>query len=197
VWQAPGFGEYGVYLFFAISGILICTRILEEEAAVGRFRLGSFYTRRLFRIQPAAVTYLAVVGLLTLAGCIHERWPILAPCHLAATRDFGPASMEIHCIPGVCDGQLLFDGEAADPCRPSPGATGFAGHGDLEPGPTEAPPIPVLPAPTTWSRAAEAAECLNVSAAAPAATLGEVALTAVSGGSNRQPSACLISSFAS
>ena len=69
-----GFGGYGVYLFFAISGILICTRILEEEAAVGRFRLGSFYIRRLFRIQPAAVTYLAVIGLLTIAGCIHERW---------------------------------------------------------------------------------------------------------------------------
>jgi peptidoglycan/LPS O-acetylase OafA/YrhL len=26
-----GFGGWGVHLFFAISGILICTRILEEE----------------------------------------------------------------------------------------------------------------------------------------------------------------------
>jgi peptidoglycan/LPS O-acetylase OafA/YrhL len=68
------FGGYGVYLFFAISGILICTRILEEEAAVGRFRLGAFYIRRLFRIQPAALVYLSVIALFIAAGIIHESW---------------------------------------------------------------------------------------------------------------------------
>lgn len=69
-----GFGGDGVYLFFAISGLLICWRILEEESLVGTFHLKSFYIRRFFRIQPAALVYLAVVAALLLAGAIHELW---------------------------------------------------------------------------------------------------------------------------
>ncbi len=69
-----GFGGYGVYLFFAISGILICTRILEEEAAIGHFRLWPFYVRRLFRIQPAALTYLLAIALLTIFGVFRQDW---------------------------------------------------------------------------------------------------------------------------
>lgn len=34
-----GWGGDGVYLFFAISGLLICWRILEEEKVVGSFTL--------------------------------------------------------------------------------------------------------------------------------------------------------------
>jgi peptidoglycan/LPS O-acetylase OafA/YrhL len=69
-----GFGGWGVHLFFAISGILICTRILEEEKLLGRFRLKSFYLRRLFRIQPAALAYLATIAFLTGVGVLHEHW---------------------------------------------------------------------------------------------------------------------------
>ena len=69
-----GFGGYGVYLFFAISGILICWRILEDEAALGAFHLRAFYIRRLFRIQPAAWAYLACIALLIGLGIVHERW---------------------------------------------------------------------------------------------------------------------------
>ena len=69
-----GFGGDGVYLFFAISGLLICWRILEEESLVGTFHLKSFYIRRFFRIQPAALVYLAVIALFILAGAIHEYW---------------------------------------------------------------------------------------------------------------------------
>jgi len=69
-----GFGGWGVHLFFAISGILICTRILEEEKLLGRFRLKSFYLRRLFRIQPAALVYLATIAFLTGVGVLHEHW---------------------------------------------------------------------------------------------------------------------------
>lgn len=67
------YGGWGVYLFFAISGLLVCTRILEDEALLGRFHLRSFYVRRFFRIQPPAFAYLAVVALLTLLGLAHER----------------------------------------------------------------------------------------------------------------------------
>jgi peptidoglycan/LPS O-acetylase OafA/YrhL len=63
-----GYGGYGVYLFFAISGFLITTRILEEETVVGRFDIRRFYVRRLFRIQPAALAFLVVIAALLLAG---------------------------------------------------------------------------------------------------------------------------------
>ncbi len=68
------YGSFGVVLFFAISGILICTRIVEEEELIGHFHLRSFYIRRLFRIQPAALAYLSVIAILILAGAIHELW---------------------------------------------------------------------------------------------------------------------------
>jgi peptidoglycan/LPS O-acetylase OafA/YrhL len=68
------FGGFGVELFFAISGFLVCTRILEEEAAVGHFRLKSFYIRRFFRIQPASLAYLFVIAVLLTFGVIPESW---------------------------------------------------------------------------------------------------------------------------
>ncbi len=68
------FGGYGVELFFAISGLLICTRLLEEEAILGRIDLRGFYIRRVLRIQPAALMYLLAIACLTLVGWIHEQW---------------------------------------------------------------------------------------------------------------------------
>jgi peptidoglycan/LPS O-acetylase OafA/YrhL len=51
-------GDLGVDLFFAISGILICSRLLEEERITGKISLRGFYIRRIFRICPAAWTFL-------------------------------------------------------------------------------------------------------------------------------------------
>jgi peptidoglycan/LPS O-acetylase OafA/YrhL len=64
----------GVQLFFALSGLLICNRLLREEQRFGGISLRSFYTRRFFRIQPAALTYLALVSILMLSGEIHQVW---------------------------------------------------------------------------------------------------------------------------
>lgn len=63
-------GRFGVQLFFAISGILICTRLLDEEDQRGRISLRAFYQRRLFRIQPAALMFLGVALLLAFSGVI-------------------------------------------------------------------------------------------------------------------------------
>jgi peptidoglycan/LPS O-acetylase OafA/YrhL len=63
-------GEDGVRLFFAISGILICTRLLDEEAERGSFSLKGFYIRRVFRIQPAAFVFLLALVLLAAVGTI-------------------------------------------------------------------------------------------------------------------------------
>lgn len=70
-------GGLGVWLFFSISGLLICGRILEDESRLGHFNIRSFYIRRFFRIQPAQWMYLAFVALLVLAGVAHERWSSL------------------------------------------------------------------------------------------------------------------------
>ena len=63
-------GSNGVSLFFAISGFLICSRLLEEEQVWGRISLKGFYVRRACRILPAAMVYLLVIGLLGLTGAI-------------------------------------------------------------------------------------------------------------------------------
>jgi len=49
-------GPNGVSLFFAISGFLICSRLLEEERAYGVISLRGFYVRRACRILPPAGT---------------------------------------------------------------------------------------------------------------------------------------------
>jgi peptidoglycan/LPS O-acetylase OafA/YrhL len=69
--ETPG---RAVQLFFALSGYLICTRLLREEERFGSISLRSFYTRRVFRIQPAAMTYLAVLSLLMLLGTLPHAW---------------------------------------------------------------------------------------------------------------------------
>jgi peptidoglycan/LPS O-acetylase OafA/YrhL len=63
-------GFAGVLLFFAISGFLITSRMLEESRLTGTISLRKFYVRRSFRILPPALFYLAVVTVLGLAGII-------------------------------------------------------------------------------------------------------------------------------
>lgn len=57
-------GNFGVRVFFVISGFLITTLLLDEERRSGRaISLGQFYLRRVFRIFPAFYVYLALVVL--------------------------------------------------------------------------------------------------------------------------------------
>jgi len=79
----------GVQLFFALSGLLICNRLLREEQRFGGISLRSFYTRRFFRIQPAALLYLAVVSMLMLWGKIRPVWSAVAGSVLMI-RSFWP-----------------------------------------------------------------------------------------------------------
>jgi peptidoglycan/LPS O-acetylase OafA/YrhL len=57
-------GQIGVNLFFAISGLLICYRLLAGEEREGKIDLKSFYLRRAFRILPPAFFYLFVLVIL-------------------------------------------------------------------------------------------------------------------------------------
>ena len=45
-------GGYGVQLFFILSGYLITTLLLREEARYGRIALRAFWIRRILRIWP-------------------------------------------------------------------------------------------------------------------------------------------------
>ncbi len=67
---AESLASQGVNLFFAISGYLITTRLLAELDQRGAISLGRFYTRRAFRILPAAAAYLVVLGALTAMGIV-------------------------------------------------------------------------------------------------------------------------------
>jgi peptidoglycan/LPS O-acetylase OafA/YrhL len=53
-------GNFGVHVFFAISGFLITMLLLQEMRSRGRIDLRSFYIRRCFRILPAAYVFLFV-----------------------------------------------------------------------------------------------------------------------------------------
>lgn len=57
-------GNLGVDIFFAISGLLICSRLLDEERKSGAISIQNFYLRRAFRILPPAMAFLATLAIL-------------------------------------------------------------------------------------------------------------------------------------
>jgi len=89
----PETGLFGVQVFFAISGYLITTNLLEEEQARGEASLASFYVRRAFRILPAAVAFLLVIACLAALGVLDvapSRW--FATLFLLSNYTDAPAS---------------------------------------------------------------------------------------------------------
>ena len=55
-------GAFGVTLFFFISGYLITRQLLGGLARTGRVGFGGFYLRRVLRLAPAGVVYVALAG---------------------------------------------------------------------------------------------------------------------------------------
>lgn len=71
------FGFLGVDLFFAISGLLICSRLLEEEQRGQGIKLKGFYIRRFLRILPPATAYLLMLiplGVLHVIAWSTKAW---------------------------------------------------------------------------------------------------------------------------
>lgn len=68
-----GLGEFGVRVFFVISGYLITSLLLKERVKAGTIRLPKFYFRRLTRLSPALLFYLIVVFALYAAGAVTLR----------------------------------------------------------------------------------------------------------------------------
>lgn len=63
-------GNYGVRIFFLISGFLITTLLLTEYQKYGSISVKNFYARRTIRIFPAFYFYVGVVILLAYSGWI-------------------------------------------------------------------------------------------------------------------------------
>src|SRR5260370_12733312 len=59
--SATRYGAFGVDIFFGLSGLLITKLLLEEWHGAGAFQLPQFYIRRVFRILPPYLVFLAVV----------------------------------------------------------------------------------------------------------------------------------------
>lgn len=59
-------GDFGVHIFFVISGFLITTLLLNEEIKQGRIGLKKFYIRRFLRIFPAYYFFLLCIYFLNL-----------------------------------------------------------------------------------------------------------------------------------
>jgi peptidoglycan/LPS O-acetylase OafA/YrhL len=74
----PPDGVFGVDLFFVLSGFLITTLLLEEQAANGAISLGGFYLRRARRLLPALFLLLAIYALVTEASGGRALAPVLA-----------------------------------------------------------------------------------------------------------------------
>lgn len=69
IWQVVASRGYaGVDIFFALSGFLICGKLLSEQQRTKTIALKQFYLRRSFRILPALALYLAVLAVLARAG---------------------------------------------------------------------------------------------------------------------------------
>src|SRR5262249_41354712 len=74
----PPDGVFGVDLFFVLSGFLITTLLLEEQAARGPFLFAGFYARRGRRLLPALFVLLTVYAAITTATGGHPLEAVLA-----------------------------------------------------------------------------------------------------------------------
>lgn len=63
-------GNFGVTVFFFLSGYLITTLLRMEFDQSGRINLGAFYLRRVLRILPPMYLVLAVASVLTALGLL-------------------------------------------------------------------------------------------------------------------------------
>ena len=78
-----GLGEFGVVVFFVISGFLITGLLLDEINRTSKIRLGHFYLRRTLRIFPPYYAFLAVVAAASIGG-----WIQLGPHDIAHTMTY-------------------------------------------------------------------------------------------------------------
>src|SRR5262245_48256681 len=71
-------GNFGVRIFFIISGFLITHILLKEWRKSRTISLPRFYFRRSLRLFPACYVFIGVVALLAAKHAVHlERWDLV------------------------------------------------------------------------------------------------------------------------
>ena len=137
-WMLPVWrGDFGVDVFFVLSGFLVAGMVLDERAKTGRLRLGLFQLRRFLRTWPALAVALGVDLLLfrdnpdvawanlvyvsnfvsvahvcmgwTWSLSIEEQFYVLCPWLLRAVSPFGTAR-RLLALTAVATGFILLGG---------------------------------------------------------------------------------------
>ena len=67
-------GTTGVNIFFAISGFLITTILLNEKNASGRINFKNFFARRFLRLLPTLLLFYLVIFILMMFGFIDKTY---------------------------------------------------------------------------------------------------------------------------
>lgn len=81
--------DTGMFIFFGLSGFLITQLLVEEQAFRGTIRLREFFKRRIVRLLPALVVFLAVWILVV--------WVFLGSAWLTTVPQGGPSrSLTLH-----------------------------------------------------------------------------------------------------
>ena len=71
-------GDFGVNVFFAVSGLIITWLLLQEEDTRGAISWKNFYARRAARILPPAFVYLAVISVASSFHGTSPAWSVIA-----------------------------------------------------------------------------------------------------------------------
>jgi peptidoglycan/LPS O-acetylase OafA/YrhL len=74
-------GNYGVSMFFVISGFLITSNVLRRYGSLAAVDMKNFYLLRLFRLGPLLLLMLSIITVLWLAGLprfenMHDKQPM-------------------------------------------------------------------------------------------------------------------------
>jgi peptidoglycan/LPS O-acetylase OafA/YrhL len=73
--------QFGVMLFFVLSGFLITGILLRERQNTNQIDFRAFYRRRILRLAPALLVFLATMGLLKMTGAVRDvPWYEFAVC---------------------------------------------------------------------------------------------------------------------
>jgi peptidoglycan/LPS O-acetylase OafA/YrhL len=89
-------GWTGVQIFFVLSGFLITTLMLREEARYGAISIRAFYLRRVFRILPAYAVVLAVIYILAHLRGQDASIRDTAPYYLSFLNEFKPSPLFLY-----------------------------------------------------------------------------------------------------
>ncbi len=88
---------FGVLLFFVLSGYLITSILTSEHSSTGSIILTGFYRRRILRLLPALLFFLAIIAALSYVGKLeHIRAIEFVACILYVRNFYGRAEVLAH-----------------------------------------------------------------------------------------------------